>query len=64
MIRNHLFLVGKGEDWGLVHQTLLANRFGIMINVCELLESQVMCRCCSYYTGELFVSAPIKSYQV
>lgn len=38
------------EDWDLVQQTLLANRSGTMLVVCERLVP-VICRCCSHYTG-------------
>ena len=48
--------ISRKEDWDLVHQTLSANRSGTMFDVCEGLVP-VLCRCCSYYTGQFFMSA-------
>ena len=48
--------ISRKEDWDLVHQTLSANRSGTMFDVCEGLVP-VLCRCCSYYTGQFFISA-------
>ena len=51
-----LYKVFRSEDCDLDNETLSANRSVRMFDVCEGLVP-VLCRCCSSYSWELFVSA-------